>query len=569
MEEPLILDRYRPLAELGEGGHGSVVLAYDTRMARRVAIKRLPLPTDGRGRPLHPAGLAEARTAALLNHPAIVTVHEWDTDRDEAFIIMEDVSGTSVADLLDERGGPLDVDETAAVVEAVASALIFAHANGVLHLDVKPENVLIARDGRVKVADFGISVLTEAGGHAESWAGTFGYMPLEQLAGRRVDGRADEWALAVLAYECLAFANPFSADTLEGAVFKAEVVQPPPPSEFEPSVPEDADAVLLTALAPFPDDRYASVAEFAERLLEVLGDPAEGRRALAVAVTELLEEEEAPAAPAGVGLWDRLRPYERPLRGVAAAAIAGWLAWAGLGAFSFGPTPTWVAVGLVAAAAALAPALGLALALLALVAGAATVGWLPALVVLVGAAAYWAAFGRMGSGTALVPTAAPWLGALGAAPTAPLVAGFVAPPLEAAAVSGMSCALVALVSAASGASSPFLSVSPSFLVDPWTAGVSAGGLRILASGPGALIAVAAWAGAGAAMSVLCRRASRPAALAGLALASVIVSCGYLAWSFVSPTLAWADPEVLRQMGLSLILGVLLVGAGPPTRPEEE
>ena len=99
MDQQLILERYRPLEILGEGGHGTVVLAFDTRMARRVAIKSIPLP-DRRGT----AGLEEARTAALLNHPTIVTVHEWDADEDEAFIIMEFLDGASLAEVLRRPG---------------------------------------------------------------------------------------------------------------------------------------------------------------------------------------------------------------------------------------------------------------------------------------------------------------------------------------------------------------------------------------------------------------------------------------------------------------------------------
>ena len=163
VEQQLILDRYRPLEELGEGGFATVTLAWDTRMQRRVAIKRLALPRDWTGNVLHhPPGLAEARTAALLNHPAIVTVYDFETDADEAFLIMEHVDGASLERVLDDVGGALTLDEAAAVIDAVSSALSFAHDNGVLHLDIKPANVLVTRDGRVKVADFGMAALSSA-----------------------------------------------------------------------------------------------------------------------------------------------------------------------------------------------------------------------------------------------------------------------------------------------------------------------------------------------------------------------------------------------------------------------
>ncbi|MDO9174754.1 MAG: protein kinase, partial [Actinomycetota bacterium] len=114
MEHPLILDRYRPLEDLGHGGFATVTLAWDTRMQRRVAIKRLDLPRDQKsGAIIHdPRGLAEARTAALLNHPSIVTVYDFATDADEAFIIMEYVDGASLERVLDDISGALTVEET-------------------------------------------------------------------------------------------------------------------------------------------------------------------------------------------------------------------------------------------------------------------------------------------------------------------------------------------------------------------------------------------------------------------------------------------------------------------------
>ena len=279
MEQQLILDRYRPLTELGEGGYGVVVLAWDTRMQRRVAIKRLPLPLDARGAVLHnPPGLAEARTAAMLNHPAIATVYDFASDADEAFLILEFVDGVSLEVLLDRLGEPLDADETAAVVGAVADALEFAHANGVLHLDIKPANVLIARDGRIRVTDFGMAALSSATGHGSGTGGTLGYMPLEQLDGRPVGESTDEWALAVLAYECLTGTNPFAAASVEAARALLQSTDPRPPSAFDAQLGPAVDDIVLAGLGQEPFDRYPSVAAFADTLLPHLGDPGLGLR---------------------------------------------------------------------------------------------------------------------------------------------------------------------------------------------------------------------------------------------------------------------------------------------------
>ncbi|HEX9092534.1 MAG TPA: serine/threonine-protein kinase, partial [Coriobacteriia bacterium] len=311
MEQELILGRYRPLAELGEGGHGAVTLAFDTKMARRVAIKRIPLSHAGIRRLAATTGLQEARTAALLNHPSIVTMHEWDTDADEAFLIMEHVDGASLAELLDAYA-PLDLDEAAAVLAPVLAAVAFAHDNGVLHLDLKPDNVLITRDGRVKVADFGVASLTNAAGQAISAGGTLGYMPPEQLRGETVDARTDVWALGAVTYETLTGTVPFADDTIEGALDLAERLTPPSPARYADELPDELDDVLPAALAPLPAERFRTVGDLADALLPLLGDLEIGRGGLRELVAALVAEEEPEAVEtfAGIGLWDRLLPYE-------------------------------------------------------------------------------------------------------------------------------------------------------------------------------------------------------------------------------------------------------------------
>ncbi|MDP2400936.1 MAG: serine/threonine-protein kinase, partial [Actinomycetota bacterium] len=328
MDAPLILDRYRPLADLASGGFGDVVLAYDTRMQRRVAIKRLPFPRDRAGRVVAPTGLAEARTAAMLNHPAIVTVHEWDTDSDEAFLIMEYVEGASLADLLDD--GPLDTDQVAAVLVAVSSALTYAHDNGVLHLDIKPENVLVTRDGIVKVTDFGVASLSTSSGHQSTLGGTLGYMPLEQLRDEDVDERTDVWALATLIFELLTEANPMGADTIEGAIFKASVIDAPLITEFDPDLPEDLDGIFLAALSTDRSERHSDILSLAEELMPYLGDPGEGRIALAEAVVELIGDDEDVAPASGLGAWDRLAHLQPAIGRILGACAGGWLGYVGL-----------------------------------------------------------------------------------------------------------------------------------------------------------------------------------------------------------------------------------------------
>ncbi len=574
MEQPLILERYRPLETLGEGGYGTVVLAYDTRMQRRVAIKRLPFPADRSGRPVAPAGLAEARTAALLNHPSIVTVHEWDTDADEAFIIMEHVDGATVGDLMQASDGPLTLDEAAAVVEAVADALEFAHDNGVLHLDIKPDNVLVTRDGRVKVADFGIAALSSAAGHGHGAGGTPGYMPLEQIRGHELDESTDVWAFGVLVYEMLTDANPYYAETWEGAVFKAEIVEPPAPREFAPRLPAELDDVLLTALAPVPTERYPGVRSLANHLLDHLGDSHAGRRSLAALVEDVCGEESFDRDDTWeIGIWDRLARWGYPVAAGASGVLAAWLAWAGLAPFGLGSVAVGAVAALVALAGVLAPGLGLGIGTALLSIGIVREGMVLAGVSLfVIAAVVWWAFGRRGAGW-LASFAGPLLGMARVSPSAPLLTGFVLPPLPAAGISAFAALLTMTASAASGGSAPFADVEWTMLLNPWGVIAASAAFGELLSTPAPLAVLLGWSAAGVTMSLCCRSASRLMALVGIALGSVALLGGYLLADVVASqgnaSVTWSSEGLLLRVAASSILMVLVVAAGPPIRAEEE
>lgn len=568
MEEPLILDRYRPLARLGSGGHGSVVLAFDTKMARRVAIKRLPLPRTRSGTPVPRTGLAEARTAALLNHPNIVTVHEWDTDSDEAFIVMEDLDGASLSDLLDGTGEPLTADETAAVVAAVAPALAYAHANGVLHLDLKPSNVLVTREGIAKIADFGVSALTDASGHASGTAGTIGYMPPEQLRAGPLDGRTDTWALAALTYELLTNANPFDADTAEGSLFKIEVAEVPAPSEFEPGLSPHLDDVLLQALAPDPAERYPSAEDFRRAVAPLLGDPVSGMASLRALVSGIGEDEDAGDLQA-LGLWDRTAHLAGPARRVAAALCAGWLAWAGVMSLGVGLAPLLAGVGLVAGAGAVAPGLGIGLGLAAFAVGVALqVGWPAGLALGVAAAGFWLGRGRLGKADALAPVLAPLLAIARAATAVPLLLGFVFAPLPAALASGMSALAVAGAAAAAGASAPLLRVSTGFASAPIETAAATGGFLPRVLDPGLGFVVLAWMASAAACSLICRRATKGAGLAGVLVGGVVLAAGYAGWSWLAPD-AVSPGSYAPDLAIGIALAVGVASLGAPTRAEEE
>lgn len=572
MEGPLILDRYRPLADLASGGFADVVLAYDTRMQRRVAIKRLPFPRDRAGRPVIPAGLSEARTAAMLNHPSIVTVYEWDTDANEAFLIMEHVDGVSLADLLDD--GPLDLNEAATVVATVAAALRFAHDNGVLHLDIKPENVLVTRDGLIKVTDFGVASLSTSSGHQPILGGTLGYMPLEQLRDEEVDERADVWAFASLVFESLTAANPLASDTLEGAIFKANVIDPPVLTEFDPALPSELDDVLIAALSTHAEDRYPDVRTFVAEILPFLGDVEDGRESLADAVAAIIGDGEDGAHPAaGLGVWDRLvhlRPQATRLLGT---AVGGWLAYAGLTALQLGYPATLAGAALAALAGALAPGLGALLGYaIFLLALALTGDWLLAAALGISGGALWWTAGRHSAGF-VGALAAPVLGAVYVALAVPLLFGFMMRPLRAAGFAAYAAAVTLVASAASGARGPYAWVDPRWLLDPFGPRGMDGGVRDLLGDPAFAVVVAAWALAAAVTSLACAIASRLAAICGVALGALTLYGGYTAASLVSTaygrSITWSQEALLPHLMASLILVVLVVAAGPPTRAEEE
>lgn len=397
-DDTLILGRYRPLGTVGTGGFGSVQVAWDPRIQRKVAIKIIHLtemdaqrarqpdeappmrerwhgvlpweaiednepqivefvspfrtrgsdsepagvsvsrtvaPSEGRteglpadegpatrcARGTEPAtmhmpavsdegeaasvpsgqaasdepsalanipGIDEARTAARLDDQHIVKVYDVEVVGLDAYLIMEYVEGITLSRLLGEYGDLLTIDMATAVFDAVAAALSVAHKRGVLHLDIKPDNILVNADGQVKVTDFGLATLADASGKGTTGGGTIGYMPLEQMRRAHLDARTDEWSLASVAYEMIAGDNPFFAPTLaeaEAAIEEAELILP---SLCWEDVDDQVDDVLFYALDPDPSARYDTVADFAEEMDRFMGDAARGKRQLSLVVHDAL-----------------------------------------------------------------------------------------------------------------------------------------------------------------------------------------------------------------------------------------------------------------------------------------
>lgn len=317
----LILDRYRLLGEAGAGGYGTVMVAKDPRIQRKVAIKAIPLtetdalraalpgadavagsaaithglpsddlPDDPDVQALaHIPGLDEARTAAMLSDPHIVTVYDVEVRGQTAYLVMEYIEGITLSKLLRDYVDYVTLDMITAVFDAVAGALKKAHAHRVLHLDIKPDNILINKEGQVKVTDFGLATLVDASGVGTTGGGTIGYMPLEQMRREELDVRTDEWSLASVTYEMLVGSNPFTASDLaraDQAITDAELVLP---SLCWDGLDESIDDVLFYALAPNKEDRYETVFDFQEEADKFLGDAEEGVIQLKYVVADALD----------------------------------------------------------------------------------------------------------------------------------------------------------------------------------------------------------------------------------------------------------------------------------------
>jgi tRNA A-37 threonylcarbamoyl transferase component Bud32 len=258
----LLGDRYTPLSRLGAGTFGEVIRARDQLLGREVAVKRVRLEAfsaPGQLEEVKTRFLREARVAARLRHPNIVTTHDIVSTPRSSFIVMELVEGRDLDSLLRERGR-LGLEETLDILGQVAGALDHAHASSVVHRDVKPANIMIERSGRVKVMDFGIAKV-EQGGNLTSTGlimGTPNYMSPEQAKGLKVDARADVFSLGCVLYECLSGRKPFQDESVTAILLKV-VVEAAPPIDFEAlGLPRALDGVLKKAMAKEPGLRFAA-----------------------------------------------------------------------------------------------------------------------------------------------------------------------------------------------------------------------------------------------------------------------------------------------------------------------
>ncbi len=289
--------RFKVIDELGRGAMGVVYRAQDDMLQRTVAIKTVGLTGSSKERDGHEARfLQEARAAGGLSHPSIITIYDVGREGDTAFIAMELVEGKDLREVI--ANVSLTPSRSVAIAAAVAEGLAYAHDRGIVHRDVKPGNIMVLADGRVKIMDFGIARLTQPAVKTQTGVllGSPQYMAPEQIIGQPLDHRADIFSLGLVLYEMLTGARPFQGNDIPELTFKVANLPAAPPSHLAPDLPPVIDFIIARALKKRPDDRYSSATELAKDLLAAMSDV----RAAEAASAERASSATMPNAPDAV-----------------------------------------------------------------------------------------------------------------------------------------------------------------------------------------------------------------------------------------------------------------------------
>ena len=318
--------RYRIERPLGHGGMATVYLGRDTELERPVAIKLLAESLAGDDE-FRRRFVREAKLAARLSDPNVVSIYDAGEDDGRPYIVMEHVDGETFADLLARRGR-LPPDEARELAAQAASGLAHAHEAGLVHRDVKPQNLILRRDGTVKIVDFGIAraaetTITQTG----TVLGTAAYLAPEQALGKKVTAAADVYSLGAVLYELLTGRPPFEFESLADLAAQQARMEITPVRELAPDVPPELEDVVMRCLARNPAYRPASAGELA-RLLSGGEEP-----------TQPLHRPTAVQTPARAWLEDRRKLWLALAGVVALAAILLAVAFAGRGSHSSSPPP--------------------------------------------------------------------------------------------------------------------------------------------------------------------------------------------------------------------------------------
>ena len=263
------IGRYRIIGELGRGAMGVVYKAQDPAIGRLIAVKSIrlgELTEESERERLRERLFREAQSAGILSHPGIVTIYDIAEEGGLAYIFMELVNGPALDKMLKAEQTP-DKETLLSILRQVATALDYAHKKGIVHRDIKPANIMVHEDGTAKVTDFGVAkIVSQQMTQAGTIMGTPSYMSPEQVQGGTISGRADQFSLAVIAYEVLTGEKPFTADYLPTLLFKIVREEPVAPQRLNATLSADVETVMRRALSKNPANRYDSCLEFVSKL---------------------------------------------------------------------------------------------------------------------------------------------------------------------------------------------------------------------------------------------------------------------------------------------------------------
>ena len=557
---PLVLDRYELLERIGSGGFSTVYRARDHRMGREVAIKAVRRTDE-----LSDRATLEAKAAAKLSHPHILTVFELAEDEDEVYLVSELVRGETLAECI--AGGALSDRDCLNVALQVLEALEHAHGRGVIHRDIKPDNIMFTGDNppRVKVMDFGIAQLenTQRITRQGDVVGTIAYMSPEQADGRTVDSATDIYSAALVLYQCLSGSNPFQGGTVAEIIGKIQLGAPPL-SQMRPDLPRELSDLIDEAMDPDPGLRLGlkSFAVGLDGLLPVLSPD--------VRATTVLRRSDQTRPSFYQEMSNRFGFLaSRLANGALAALVAG----AALYEFDLYPAPWRLPLVLATAlVVGLLPRAGLAA--LAALALAPVFNFSVALGILLGAATvvYLLIVGLLWPRTALLPALATGMGILGIGLAYPAIAGAVGrlkSGLALAVVGSISFSVFQLLTGASPLD--YLGLANNYDLparlaneyNPWVA------VKAIAAPfsehPVLLLQPAVWLVAALPAALLVRRRNLFLDLTGLALANGLLAGGYFILPLVHPDYRLPEVAFLKTFVLCAIIQVVLLLLSPRNR----
>ena len=267
MDKELIGGRYQVLQQIGTGGMANVYLTRDLNLQRQVAVKQLR-HTFAEDAEFRVRFLQEARSAANLVHPNIVTIYDFGRDPQDVYIVMEYVEGTDLKILL-RRRSPLPHPEAIELMLQICEGVGYAHRAGLVHCDLKPHNILVSNSDRIKITDFGISRALATINPNEQLEVVWGspqYFSPEQAAGKAPSPASDVYSLGVILYEMLTGRLPFEAADTELLAELHQIAPVIPPSTYDPTIPPELDQILLKVLAKEPAARYRTADQFGQVL---------------------------------------------------------------------------------------------------------------------------------------------------------------------------------------------------------------------------------------------------------------------------------------------------------------